>query len=334
MIDWLTLKLPLTELPESALADFRAKSGKVLCIDGHGEKLWERIARQSVRSDSHQLVVDLAGDAFVLHGSPARVVASHNVFGSGDPVQCAQSMIRFASVHTGILLSNDVSKWKCTRMDVTQNYDLGSGAEVRQALNYLRHAEGGRYQVRTTSETVYWSQNSALRSGKAYHKGPHLAYQLRRNQATALEHEVLLADRLLRFELSLKSQYWRERSEKKWYQFTETELEHIHDQYFSQFIGNIEVVEMDNLQKQFECVASTPGQGLAAYRTWSLIRAIGVSETRASMQRATWYKHLAIMRAVGLTWADLQAQNVVPLRRRTIELGRPVRSWADMQRVA
>jgi len=330
VIDWLTLKIPLDQVPEQALAEFRAKAGRVLCIDGHGEKLWEKVARQSVRSDSHQLVVDLAGDAFILHGSPARVVYANNVFGSGDPIQCALDMIRYASKHTGILLPLDVTKWKCTRIDVTQNYDLGSGAEVRQALSYLRQAEGGRYQVRTASETVYWSQNSALRSGKAYHKGPHLKFQFRRNQASAQEHEFLLADRLLRLELSLKSQYWRERSLKAWHQYTQTELEQIHSEYFAQFVGKIEVIEMDNLQDQFRKAAKTSGQGMAAYRTWSLIKSIGMHEARDSMPRATYYRHMKIMKAVGLTWADFQAGNVVPLRRRTIELGKPVQSWQEM----
>lgn len=330
MIDWMTLKLPLTHVQGSALDVFLAKSGRILCIDGLGEKQWEKINRQSVRSDSHQLVVDISGDYFLLHGSPARVRYSNNVFGSGDPVECALDMIRFAIIHTGIELPLDVAKWRCTRMDITQNYDLGTAAEVRQALNYLRHTEGGRYQVRTASESIYWSSNSALRSGKAYHKGPHLLYQIKKNQATAAEHELKLSDRLLRLELCLKSQYWRERSEKKWYQFTESELDKIHDDYFSQFVGKIEVIEMDKLQDEFKRVAKTPGQGMSAYRTWSLIKSIGIEETRASMPRRTWFNHLKIIKAAGLTFADLQARNVLPFRRRSIQLGQPVRAWQDI----
>lgn len=334
MLDWLTLKLPLDHVCPDQLQQFNNRSGRVLCIDANGVKLWEKIQRQSVRSDSHQLVVDVGIDSLILHGSPARVVQSNNVFGSGCPIECALSMIDFAVQHTGVTLSRDLTLWKCTRMDVTQNYDLGSGAEVRQALSYLRQAEGGRYQVRTASETVYWSSNSALRSGKAYHKGPHLLYQLRRNQASAHDIELALSDRLLRLELSLKSQYWRERAIKKWYQFSESDLEQIHNDYFSQFIGTVEVVEMDNMLKHFERVAPSRGYALAAYRTWSLIKSIGMHEAKASMPRASWFKHLRIMKDAGLTWADYQAGNVVPLRRRTIELGQPVRSWADISRVA
>jgi len=295
---------------------------------------WERTARETIRSDSHQLVVDVAHTDFYLHGSPARVVEGHNVFGSGDPVQCALAMIRFAALHTGISLPEDVTLWRVTRMDVTQSYDLGSPAEVRQALSYLRQSEGGRYQVRTASETVYWSRDSALRSGKAYHKGPHLRYQAKKRQVEVTPEEIGLADRLLRLELSLKSQFWRERSGRAWYEYSEDELEAIHTEFFGRLIGKVEVVEMDSLLERFDRVAPTKGQALAAYRTWSLIRVVGVREAEASMPRATWFRHRKVMFAAGLTFADLHAGNVVPFRRRIIELGKPVRSWAEVARAA
>ena len=334
MIDWLTLKLPLELLTPAQLQEFRNRSGRVLCIDADGQKLWEKIARETVRSDSHQLVVDLATDSFMLHGSPARVNQTHNVFGEGNPQTAALLMIDFAIKHVGIELPRDLTLWRCTRMDITQNYDLGSGAEVRAALSYLRQAEGGRYQVRTSSETVYWSSNSVHRSGKAYHKGPHVKYQMKRQQAQLTEEEINLSDNLLRLELSLKSQYWRQQSKKPWHQHTELELEQIHNDYFAQFIGKVEVVEMDNFLASLEKVAPTKGRALAAYRTWSLIKSVGPSIAKESMRRATWYEHKKYMIDAGLTWADLQAQNVVPFRRRTIELGAPVRSFYEIRRAA
>lgn len=334
MIDWLTLKLPLQYLAPDQLQEFRSRSGRVLCIDGDGVKLWEKVSRETIRSDSHQLVVDLGTDSFMLHGSPARVIHTHNVFGESDPVKCAIIMIEFAIKNLGINLPNDLKLWRCTRMDVTQNYDLGSGAEVRAALSYLRQAEGGRYQVRTASETVYWSSNSHLRSGKAYHKGPHVKYQIKREQAQLTSEEIELTDNLLRLELCLKSQYWRERASKHWYEYQAEELEQIHNEYFAQFIGKVEVVEMNNLLQALEKVAPTKGRALAAYRTWSVIKSVGPSIAKASMRRATWYEHKKYLMDAGLTWADLQSQTVVPFRRRTIELGQPVRSFSEIARHA
>lgn len=333
MIDWLTLKLDRSLLSQADIAKVADAFGRVLCINGDGTIEWEKIKRECIRSDSHQLIVNL-GYEFELHGSPARVLHTHNVFGSGDPAYCAFAMIQWAARTLGIDLPFDVTQWRCTRMDVTHNYDLGSACEVRQALSYLRQSEGGRYQVRTNSETVYWSPMSGLRSGKAYHKGPHLRHQAKKNQIDISPDQISLSDRLLRLELTLKSQYWRERSAKKWYLFSERELDQIHNDYFAKLIGKIEVIEMDNLLEQFEQVAPTKGRALAAYRTWGLIKSIGLREAQASMRRSTWFDHQKIMFSAGLTFADLHAQNVIPFRRRTIELGQPVRSWQELKQVA
>ncbi len=199
----------------------------------------------------------------------------------------------------------------------------------RQALAFLRHSEGGRYQVRTSSESVYFNAGSRMRSGKAYHKGPHLAYQMKKRQAEFTALELSLAERLLRLELSLRSQWWH-REKQDWYDFNETQLDRIHADYFDQFIGKVEVVEMDNLLESLEKVSKSKGRALGAYRTWSLVKSIGVREAQASMSERTWRSHKKMLFDAGLTWADLQMSNVVPLRRRPILLGSPVRSWDEL----
>ena len=126
----------------------------------------------------------------------------------------------------------------------------------------------------------------------------------------------------------------RERTEKLWHQYTEDVLDELHETYFRGLIGTMEVVEMDSLRQRIIESAETEGRGLAAYTCWALIKTVGREETRASMSKTAWYRNLSILKIAGLTDADFQAQNIVPFRRRVIELGQPVRSWADMKRVA
>jgi II/X family phage/plasmid replication protein len=332
VIDWITLKVSREVVSEASWRVLEGRTGRVMKLSADGEIEWMMPSRESVRSDSHQVTVHAAG-ALVISGSPARVDGVNNVFGSGNLAQCAIRMICFVERICGIHLPLDLNLWKVTRVDVTHNYDLGSPAEVRQALMYLRHAEGGRYQVRTSSESVYWSANSRMRSGKAYHKGPHAAFQSKKGQAEYTSEEIGLAGRLLRLELALRSMWWAKVTQ-PWHCFTEEELDRVHADYFGQMIGKVEVIEMDNLLQQLERVAPSKGQALGAYRTWSLVKSIGQQEAEASMPRRTWYRHRKILFDAGLTWADLQASNVVPLRRRTIELGAPVRSWEELRRVA
>lgn len=333
MIDWLTFRLPPDKVSEELRLALLRLHGKLISINPDGSIEWEAPRRESVRSDSHQVTVHM-GYGLEIAGSPARVMQENNVFGSGDINECFAAMLGFVEEKLSIELPRTHVDWKCSRVDITHNFNLGSQAEVRQALSCLRLSEGGHFQVRTQSESVYWGQGSRLRRGKAYAKGPHLRY-LAKKKGLKIETDLLdLADSLLRLELTLAGQYWRERAEKNWYQYSEQELDLLHKEYFDQVIGKLEVKEMDNIQERFEEVAATPGQGKAAYRTWALIRSIGIRETQAMLPVSTWHRHKKIMFDAGLTWADLQSQNVVPFRQRAIVISEPVRSWADLRRAA
>lgn len=336
MIDWLTLKADAMDLGEVVIRRLRELSGRVVKLDAYGGIEWETVARENIRSDSHQVTVCMGGELTIC-GSPARVMGSSNVFGSGDITDCAQAMLGFVSRQVGVVLPN-LSVWRCTRVDVTHNYDLGSLANVRGALLALRHAEGGRYQLRTAAESVYWSVRSKYRSGKAYAKGPHLQYARKRGSCEVNDDDIALASRLLRLELSLRSQFWREQATKPWWQYEERELDELHEQYFSQLVGNVEVTEMCDVQ--LRCVEAArslgrkDGQGKAAFAYWCLIKAEGFERARELTPRPTHYRHMKVLRTAGLSWADFQAGRVVQLRRTPLVLAQPVRSWDDLRRCA
>lgn len=332
MLDWLTLRLPRQHVPPATLKCLEDRAGRVTKTDSNGAIVWCIPARESVRSDSHQVQVHVGAHKLELSGSPARVFSRNNVFGTGDPVFAWAGMVRFVSREVGALpLSAEL--WELSRVDVTHNYALGSESEVRQALAYLRHVEGGRLQVRTQSESVYWSPGSRSRSAKAYHKGPHLALQVEQGKAEATPWQIEQAGRLLRLELSLRSEWWR-KDGRKWWQMSEADYDKEHENFFSRVIGKVEVAEMENIMQECERVAGSVGRGRAAYRTWMLVRQIGVENARAMMNRTTWYHHKKILFKAGLTFADLHAGNIVPLRRRTLVLDQPVRSWDEMRAVA
>jgi II/X family phage/plasmid replication protein len=243
-------------------------------------------------------------------------------------------MIEYFTHAMDVRLTDDLRDWECSRVDVTRNYLLSSAAEVRQALACLSATQGGHYRVQSHSGTVYWNKSSQLRSGKAYHKGPHLEWQVRKGQASASPGDVELCARLLRLELALRGQFWRERSAKRWHEWTAGELEAMHGEYFGAMVGTMEVVEMNSVLAGVERVAVSRGAASAAYNTWLAIRAEGLETVRARMNSRTFHRHKRLLFDAGLSWSDLQASNVVPLRRRSIELGAAVESWADLRRAA
>ncbi|MEO5367823.1 MAG: phage/plasmid replication protein, II/X family [Magnetococcus sp. WYHC-3] len=335
MIDWLTLVLDLPEHLWARCALHASMGKQIQCIDPiSGEIDWSTPARESVRSDTHQITVQISGSRVRISGSPARSMGlPNNVWGSDNLADCARAHVRLVQrMFPGLALPGP-SAWNITRVDVTHNYDFGSLAEVRQALGYLRQFDGGRYRVDTRrGETVYWSPGSTLRGGKAYAKGPHLRYQCDKGQARASVAELALAERLLRMELRLGGAWWRRLradGRKQW----AVDLQAEFHAYWSGLIGRVEVAEMGEL----EClkrVAPSEGQALAAYRTWALVKAIGHREASDSMPRATWYRHKNLLNRAGLGWGDLATGQVVQFRRRALELREPVHSWEELRRAA
>ena len=79
-------------------------------------------------------------------------------------------------------------------------------------------------------------------------------------------------------------------------------------------------------------VAPTESQGQQAYMTWELIKNHGVNEAKNQFKKWTWYRNTRILRAAGISWADFQARNIAPFRRKTIVLDDPVTSWEDLRR--
>ena len=262
LIDWLSLKLPTDSLDVELLRQWQSTQDRIVKIDGNGQIVWEVSAWESVRSDSHQIALQISGTHIRIQGSPARIIGDgDNVFGAGaaaalDIVACATRMISFVSRTLGFDLNKDVKDWLCTRVDVTGNLWLGGLAEVRQALAILRNCEGGRYRVsQQAGDTVYWSHKSRLKSGKAYAKGAelvHKAIQMAKKKSieqTAREYsleEVQLANGLLRLELKLGSQFWRERAEKKWFEFSYGDLHAEWSNYFDRMIGGAEIIDSSN----------------------------------------------------------------------------------------
>ena len=337
MIDWLTLKLPLHLLDRPLFdlvnATVSDRAARVVKVNADGVVEWERLVWDQVRSDIGSVLCRI-GDGLEIMGSPARAVGADNVFGTGDPVDAAFQMLDLVSDSLSLELPRDISLYRCTRVDVTANYDLGDSASCRAAIDALRYAEGGRFRGISKGATLYWNEKSAHWSGKAYCKGQHLRFLHRKEPLNLEPWQFEAADRLLRLELSLRRHFW-DRQEKRWWQFTESDLNVIHHDYFGRFVGSVEVKDMESdTLKRLESVCRTPGRAKAAFRTLSLIKSLGVEQTRTMMAPSTYRNHVADLLSAGLSLADLRAGNVLPFRRRTIELGAPVRSWDELRRIA
>jgi II/X family phage/plasmid replication protein len=343
MIDWITARLEEKFLMNEDLRDIQNLQDRIVRMNSDtGEIVWETSAWESVRSDSHQIAFRCTGDAVWIQGSPARIMGDGcNVFGFGasqsmDLAKCVKQMALFVSNMIGIQLPLEPEKWKVSRVDITENLMFETLEQVRDTLRILRNVEGGRYRVsQQAGDTVYWSKNSKLKKGKAYAKGPHLQYL--NKKANSSKHysreEIERANRLLRLELTLASQFWRERCEKPYYELTPEDLRNYWNEYFMRMLGGQEVKNDTELKDNIYQAAPTDGQAKSAYGTWAIIKSEGWERAKEMHSKRTWYRNLKILRQAGLSDAELSNAQVLPFKQKIIEF-QIVTSWNELKLVA
>lgn len=344
MIDWLTLIIDGSLLPVDAREKCLNNIDRIQRINpATGEVRWETVCRESIRSDSHHVTVQF-GSTLTVQGSPARIANCNNVFGDLDIQRCAIEMITFVATHFHIFLPRNLKLWRCTKIDITQNFDMGSLEQVKQAIDAYKTISVGRQKTSTEDTTVMWGKGSNLHMGKMYAKGPHARKMASQKSASYTETELKKADKLLRVEYSMRRlmiRRIRETTGLEWYQFTQEFLLQHHFDYFHKFISDVQVVDMDNILNllienvgEGEGKIPTEGRARAAYDCYTRCRMAGLKIAKETYPKATWHKHLKYLRSVGLGESDLQPLNVVPLRRRQLFLDKPVSSWDDIQLVA
>ena len=76
-------------------------------------------------------------------------------------------------------------------------------------------------------------------------------------------------------------------------------------------------------------VADTEGKGRAAYSLWLLIQHEGWEVARQNTSKTTWHRNLKVLRAAGLSDAEISHGRVVELRRKINEC-QQVDNWLQL----
>lgn len=348
LIDWLTMRIPLNlSLGESVHKRLMDATNQVVCVNSYGVEKWRKSALDidQLRSDSEGLFWQVNGDGVQYYlcvgASPASLEHQGvNVFGSDEINHCVKVLINAASSAISAVLPHP-DLWQCRRLDITANYDLGSSAQVKQALRLLLGTDAPRRRTNSDSsggDTVYWNPKSDLKSGKAYDKGAHLRFHQRKGKINVSDEILDKADNLLRLELKIGSRWFRRLYDAghTWHLLTPAVLRRHHHDFFKTLIGDnvIEVNDMGTLLHELLKVCPTEGRANAAHCAWALIKTLGYTHTEKMMGRSTFQRHLKYLRAAGLSSADLCAGTVLQFRQRALVLHEPVMAWSDIRKAA
>jgi len=368
MIDRLLLSIDWVHLPDGHQDLIHSKYNKIMEINPSGEVQWVKPRTSKLRSDDPNLNLRFTGSGFQIWGSPSVIMnGGNNVFGSSNIADCANALIVHASTALNVFLPF-CERWELDGLDLTHNYLLGDSNEVLQVLDYMKKLKAPRVKTDCYPESVYYGKGSKLRTSKAYSKGHQLRKlesKLAKQSGMYLnldEWQLAIAYNLLRLELCLKKEYfnrmrkkhskgWIERNEDmpkdqivkriefrwEWWLMDEYDLEKIYDDNWTEILGNgveVPVIERDLEAAIFDAARSlghTDNQANAAYLTWASIKSFGRSTTQYRMSKTTWFRHMKILKAAGLTSADFEQGQVQVLRITHINLGKKVESWEEIR---
>ena len=343
MIDRLLLILPYDVAPTGLIEMLQSRFNRLLEIAPDGSVNWEKPRTSRVRSDDPDVNIRFAAKGVHLWGSPAMVMGTNNVFGSSDIRECATSMLLHASRALECMLPS-IEVWQLGGLDITHNYMLEDVRDVKSALSFYGRISNGKLKTTRYPESVYFGMGSRLRTGKIYAKGYQLEKLGKKHDLGLSNWQKAICYNFLRFELCLKS-YWFARYLKthpgwEWLDMTEDDLESIYGEFWADIVGpggevELPATDLDMEGRILDAAASlclSVGLGTAAFKTWCCIQSVGCDNTRYMTSPATWYRHLNILKHAGLTTADFQEGEVLPVRINTIRLGEPVNSWDDVRR--
>lgn len=348
LIDWLTLRLPLSKkLASHIQAKVQGCLGRIQCYSPDGELTWEKnhLDIDKLRSDTVGLLWQVQSDGkelyLVIGGSPASVSNGLNVFGSLDIRDGANTLLRVGCRALRAVLPS-LEHWQCRRIDITGNYLLPDFDSVKQALRMLMVSDGSRRKAcnpEKGGDTVAWNWSSDISKGKAYHKGPQIAYLVRKGKVQATQEQVEAANRLLRLEGTKGARWWRRFEEKggQWWKLTAWELWQLFKEFFSKIVEGVEVKDMDRDQVVKlirDSNGISQGRAEAAFTTLRNIQADGFETVKGYMAPSTWGLHLKHLRAAGFADGQMTTAKIIPIRPVRIVLAEPVGSWADIMRAA
>ena len=108
---------------------------------------------------------------------------------------------------------------------------------------------------------------------------------------------------------------------------TENDLQIEHAKYFQQFVDNRDIHDDSDIISKLSDRLGTHRRAMTIYKTWCQIKSYGVAHTIATMSKSTWHRHKRELMAIGISWVDMNTQQIQPIRVITFDLTKPVISF-------
>ena len=307
MVDTLSLVVVVSE---EVLEVLSTMSGRRVLIAGTGEieRDVPRIGSLPGSYDPNLWVQPWTLDgapALRLEGSAHRHILGHNVYGGPFcPIEAARYMIAVLERYLGIDLPPWQS-WACRRVDLAWVFDPGSEsaalAFITELSRSLVSSTAARSCPRTFGTTAY------LGRVKLYMKGPEVkAHAPLYADKREMRRLVDLASSKLRFEVKFTLRELHRLTSSK---LRDLDIEPLIKQAHEKLEAFTRTT--DNAMQQVRTTSSVQARLLEMYSaarasslmgTWYRLTTLGERQTRDHMSKPTFYRHMAELKAAGVSW--------------------------------
>lgn len=295
-----------------------------------------------------------------LKASPAKLLQGHNVFGSSCIELGFTTMCELlAAAYPQLASMLDFQYAQLISLDATYSARLPNEATCYQAIAAIQGISSGQTKARGdnyTTTAYFGSKASRSKRIKVYLKGPEFEQQIKtltaeRSESAKTTLEVMAdprlkawAQNLVRLEVTVLKRYLEAREipynlihlikAQRDYESPDHFLQYLWQEATAELFKAFEGQTMkiitddkvrDNLLSAFTTYTDSgkprTAAPLSAFRTYRMLRDYGWDECKASMGTSTFYRHIEMLTACGVSKASLQklndsqANNVVPLLR-------------------
>ena len=216
MIDWVTMKIPCNH-------DGNVCDGVVAKVNREGDTEWLSMSWLPVvgSHDATIAVRSVTESTLEISGNPAKWLQGHNLFGINDLKRLVwlffQKLVKIPELNLKPTLQQMAwikeGNYTVSRVDINETWLLNNRKDVLAWIASagqkmrLKHRGAGQFK----GDTLYWGKGSKRWFLKCYSKGDEINNK-KSNFPEALRTPEMLeyADRSLRFEMTLKSNFLRE----------------------------------------------------------------------------------------------------------------------------
>lgn len=368
MIDRLVLRCEFTDLDRFDLRRLPIPLEGALEADGRLYAVrhpWERIPSsfEPVAFKVYDFTNAKEPRAFIeLKASPAKVMQGHNVYGTDDLQACALALCEaFFKHYPDVADLLDPHSWEVREADITYHSRAESPIHANAFIQAASRIQKGQTKSRSgyASTTYFGNKKSRLKKVKLYEKSQEIREHLKKLskekdgelRAEPFTPELIkYSEGLIRWEVTLKARWFTRRKisirlkdmVKTWspVRYWKEATKDIRDAIKGQTMKmtNDEKIEKA-LKAKYESTTKTGKKSytkaINCFRTYLVIKDRGYQEAMRVSVRRTFYEHLEMLHAIGLSRAALQnveyGNNIIPMVRYIeVEFSDQYPAWSDL----